>query len=98
MRSPVKRISVMIGEQQYERLNKSGVNISAFIRDLIEDHFSDHVIHLTVGEKTHQLYVKVVSNTGATDADIEPLLIESLKKLLDQRLEKIKQLKSEIGK
>jgi hypothetical protein len=95
-RSPVKRISVMVGEEQYERMARAGLNISAFIRDLIDDHFSEDVITLRVSRKTHDLYTKIVSNTGATDADIEPLMSEVLKRLLDERLQKIKNLKSSL--
>lgn len=95
-RSPIKRISIMIREDQYEQLSNEGINISAFIRDLIEDHFSEDVITLRVSKKTHQLYTKVVSNTGASDSDIEPFLVEVLRKLLDERLQKIKNLKSEL--
>ena len=96
-RSPVKRISIMIGEQQYEQLSQAGLNISALIRDLIEDHFNESVISLRVSKKTQQLYTKIVSNTGATDEDIEPLLVDVLRKLLDERLQKIRSLKSELG-
>lgn len=96
-RSPVRRINVMIAEHQYEALAKSGINISALIRDLVEDHISDHVINLSVSKKTHLLYTKVVSSTGATDEDFEPLILEALKKLLDQRLEKIKHLKESLS-
>jgi hypothetical protein len=96
-RSPVRRINVMIAEHQYERLANAGVNISALIRDLVEDHISDHVINLSVSKKTHDLYTKVVSSTGATDEDIEPLLMEVLKRLLDQRLDKIRGLKKLLG-
>ncbi len=95
-RSPVKRISVMVGEEQYERMVQAGLNISAFIRDLIDDHFSEDVITLRVSKKTRDLYTKIVSNTGATDTDIEPLLTEVLKRLLDERLQKIKNLKSSL--
>jgi hypothetical protein len=95
-RSPIKRISIMIREDQYEQLSQDGLNISAFIRDLIEDHFSEDVITLRVSKKTQQLYSKVVSNTGATDQDIEPFLVDVLRKLLDERLQKIKNLKAEL--
>jgi hypothetical protein len=92
---PVKRISIMIGEDQYERLAKANINISALIRDLVEDYFSESKITVGVNKKTRELYDKIVSNTGATDQDIEPLLVEVLKKLLHERLEQIKALKSE---
>jgi hypothetical protein len=95
-RTPIKRISVMVGERQYERMIKGGLNISAFIRDLIEDHFSAHVISLSVSPKTHDLYMKVISNTGATDEDLEPLFVKVLKELLEARIQKIKVLQSEL--
>jgi hypothetical protein len=96
MRTAVKRISIMIGEEQYEMISKKGLNISAFIRGLIDDHFSQHLIALSVSKKTYDLYNNVISNSGATDKDIEPLLVEVLKKVLDERLDKIKTLRSEI--
>jgi len=95
MADNAKRISVLIAEDQYERLTKAQINVSALIRDLLEDYFSDNKITLSVSRKTRDLYEKIVSNTGATDKDIEPLLVEVLKDLLQVRLEHIKSLKSE---
>ncbi|NUN04843.1 MAG: hypothetical protein HUU57_03680 [Bdellovibrio sp.] len=95
MSDNVKRISVLIEEDQYERLSKAQINVSGLIRDLLEDYFSDTKITLSVSRKTRDLYEKIVSNTGATDKDIEPLLVQVLKDLLDVRLSKIKSLKSE---
>ncbi len=88
----------MVGEQQHEQICKAGINISAFIRDLIDDHFSQHKISIRVGKKTHDLYMKVIGNTGSTDEDIEPFLVEVLKKLLDKRLQRIKDLRTEFEK
>jgi hypothetical protein len=96
-KSSVRRINIMIANHQYEQLSEAGINISGLIRDLIEDHISDHVINLAVSKKTHTLYSKVVASTGATDEDIEPLLVDVLKKLLDKRIEKIKYLREELN-
>ena len=95
MSDNVKRISVLIEEDQYDRLSKAQINVSGLIRDLLEDYFSDTKITLSVSRKTRDLYEKIVSNTGATDKDIEPLLVQVLKDLLDVRLNKIKSLKAE---
>ena len=96
MRTNMKRINLMISEDQYEEIQRRGLNLSAFIRDLIEDHFSDHVIKVSVSPETYRLYNQVISNTGATDKDVDPLLVETLGKLLDVRLNKIKDLKSKL--
>lgn len=96
MRSPVKRINIMIEEDQYEQITKDGLNISGFIRGLIADHYSAHKITLSVSKKTSDLYNEIIANAGATDKDIEPFLHEVLKKVLDMRLEKIKNLKKKL--
>jgi hypothetical protein len=96
-RSPVRRVNVMIAEHQYEQLARAGVNISALIRDLLEDHLSDHVINLSVSKKTYDLYTKVVGSTGATDADIEPLVVDVLKALLAKRLAALESLQKSLG-
>ena len=92
----MKRINLMIEEDQYKKITERGLNLSAFIRDLVNDYFSDHVINISVKKETYQLYNQVISNTGATDKDIDPLLVEVLGKLLDVRLQKIQQLKSKL--
>lgn len=95
MAENIKRISVLIEEDQYDRLTKAQINVSGLIRDLLEDYFSETKITLSVSRKTRDLYEKIVSNTGATDKDIEPLLVQVLKDLLEVRLQRIKSLKSE---
>ena len=94
----MKRINLMIEEDQYNKIQERGLNLSAFIRDLVNDYFSDHVINISVQKETYQLYNEVISNTGATDKDLDPLMVEVLTKLLDVRLEKIRQLKSKLAK
>ena len=96
MRTNTKRVSVMIGEEQYEEIARRGLNLSGFIRDLIGDHFSEHVIQIRVSPQTYELYSEIIANTGATDEDIEPLLEEVFKKLLDVRLKKIASLRKKL--
>ncbi len=93
MANTVKRVNIMLGEEQYERLSKAKINISSFIRDLLEDHFSQTVINISVNQQTFDLYNEVISNTGATDEDIEPYLKEVLKKVLDKRMKQIEKLR-----
>ncbi len=82
----------MIGEDQHERLLQSGANVSGLIRDLIEDHLSDHKITLAVSEETADIYNRIVSNTGSTDEDIEPYLKRSLKEMLGDRIKAMTKL------
>ena len=91
------RISLLIGDEQHQRLRDMGVNLSGLVRDLLNDHLTDSHIILHVGEKTKEVYQKIVSNTGATDADIEPYLMEALKQLLSDRIEEMQKLKSHLA-
>lgn len=86
----------MVREDQYQRLLDSGLNISGLIRDLIDDHLSHHKITLSVSEETRKIYDQVVSNTGATDADLEKYVLESLKKLLRGRIEQMQNLEKSL--
>jgi len=92
MEKSLKRISLMVREDQYEGLNARGLNVSGLIRDMIDDYLSDHKIILNVSEDVRQLYDEIVSNTGATDNDIEPYFKNSLQDLLKNRIKKMQEL------
>ena len=88
----LKRISLMIREDQYERLLKEGVNLSGLFRALLDDHFSAHKITLAVGAETRSLYDKIVSNTGTADTDVEPFVREALRALLKEKIRDLQEL------
>ena len=90
--SNIKRISIMVREDQHEKLLGMELNVSGLIRDLIDDYFSDHSITLAVTKETKDLYDKIVSNTGSSDSEIEPHLKKSLKILLKNKIEKMQKL------
>jgi hypothetical protein len=69
----------MIREDQHDRLADLGVNVSGLVRSLIDDHLSESTI-------------KIVSNTGSTDADIEPYLRAALKRMLKDRITRLERL------
>ena len=73
MTEPFRRISLMIREDQHDRLADLGVNVSGLVRSLIDDHLSESTITLSVSSEAADLYREIVSNTGSTDADIERL-------------------------
>jgi hypothetical protein len=83
----LKRISLMIREDQYHLINKKGLNLSGLLRDLLDDYFSEHTITLSVEEETKEIYEMIISNTASSDADLEKYLRMSLKSLLKEKIE-----------
>lgn len=92
MTDEFRRISLMIREDQHARLVELGVNMSGLIRSLIDDHLSESKITIGVSEQTAHLYQQIVSNTGSTDADVEPYLRAALKKMLKDRIAQMEKL------
>lgn len=92
MTDEFRRISLMVREDQHVHLAELGVNMSALIRSLIDDHLSESKITLAVSEETADLYRQVVSNTGSTDADVEPYLRTALKTMLKDRIAQMEKL------
>ena len=96
MSKELRRISLMIREDQYQKLLGSGLNVSGLIRDLIDDHLSDFKIILSVSEETRQVYDQVVSNTGTTDSDLEVYVLKSLKELLKKKIHQMQELEKKL--
>lgn len=92
----MKRVSLMLRDDQYEQVNEEGLNLSGLIRDLLDDHFSEHKITLSVTEETKKLYDLIVSNTGSTDEDVEKYLKNTLKLLLKDRIKAMQELESSV--
>lgn len=92
MTEPFRRISLMIREDQHDRLADLGVNVSGLVRSLIDDHLSESTITLSVSSEAADLYREIVSNTGSTDADIEPYLRAALKRMLKDRITRLERL------
>lgn len=93
----LKRISLVIREDQHEKLQKIGVNISGFVRDLIDDHFSDHSITLAVTKQTQDLYTKIISNTGASDQALEVFFRKALEDMLAEKIKEMNALHQELS-
>lgn len=95
MSDEVRKISLVIREEQYQQLNKAGVNVSGLIRDLIDDHFSQHAITINVSEETRHIYDQIVSTSQDGDNEIEPYFRHALRSMLKDKIkgmEKIQQL------
>ncbi len=96
MDKPYKRINITIGEDQYETLNERGVNVSGLIRDLLGDYLSASTITLQVSDETRRLYELVVSNTGASDVELEVHLKAALAKLLEHKIAEMQALQKRL--
>jgi hypothetical protein len=97
MEPPNRRISLMIREDQHERLSALNVNVSGLVRSLIDDHLSEYTITISVSEETADLYHRIVSNTGSTDEDVEPHLKAALKKMLRSKIAEMEKLHASIA-
>jgi hypothetical protein len=94
---PMKRISLMISEDQHQQLQAHGLNLSGLVRDLIDDYLSEHSITLSVSPDTKAVYDQIVSNTGSTDNCIEPYLRSALTDLLERKIKEMNQLKHRLN-
>lgn len=87
MSQSLKRISLMIREDQHQRLTKKGLNASGLFRDLLDDYLSEHKITVSVSEETKELYDMIISNTASSDSELEKYLKDSLKSLLKEKID-----------
>jgi hypothetical protein len=86
MEPTLKRISLLLRDDQYEELTRRGLNVSGLVRDLIDDWMSENKITLSVTEETRNLYDRIVANTGSTDADIERFFKTALGTMLQDKI------------
>lgn len=98
MTQSLKRVSLLLREQQYQKLNDKGLNVSGLVRDLLDDFLSEHKITINVTENTKQLYDTIISNTGSTDEDLEKYLRTSLKELLSDKIKAMQKLEQGLSK
>ena len=98
MSSELKRISLMIREDQYIGVTASGINLSGLVRDLIDDYLSEHKIVVSVTRETKELYDLIISNTGSTDIDLEEYLKKGLKELLRDKIKSMQDLEKQLSK
>lgn len=93
MERDLKRISLMIGEDQYDEITKRKLNLSWLIRDLLDTYLKQNSITLDVSQDTRELYEQIVGTQGEDiDKDFEPFLRDALKALLKIKIEKMQQL------
>lgn len=83
----LKRVSLMIREDQHQRLSSRGLNASGLFRDLLDDYLSEYKITISVSQETKDLYDTIISNTSSSDEDLEKYLREGLKSLLKEKID-----------
>lgn len=93
MKDKFKRINILVKEEQYEKVQESGLNFSGLVRDLLHDRFSHKKIVLSVAPETRALYDTAISNFGATDVDLEQFFVEALDRLLAEKERAISELR-----
>ncbi len=96
MKNNYKRINIQIREDQHARIVDSGLSISGLLRDLLEDHFSEHKIVLNVSRECRDFYDKIISNFGGNDEEIEKYFIRSLELYLKDKISKGEALRKKI--
>lgn len=92
----LKRINVMVREDQHQAVMDAGLNMSGLLRDLLDDHFSESKITLSVSSKTKKIYDNLVSNFGANDRDLEPHLVLAIDKVLQSKMDEIDALRKSL--
>lgn len=96
MSKNLKRISLMIREDQHQKMADLGLNASGLFRDLLDDYLSEHKITLGVTKETKELYDLIISNTASSDSELELFLKDSLKKLLKEKIDYMIELHKQI--
>jgi hypothetical protein len=91
-----KRVNIMILEEQYEQLSERGLNLSGLIRDLLGDYLSHNTVTLQVSEETRRLYDRIISNTGASDEEIEVHLRAAFAGVLKRKIDEMQDLHEEL--
>ena len=91
-----RRVNVLIREDQYERISDKGLNMSGLIRGLLDDHFSDAKVVLSLSPDARQVYEHVISNFGVSDAVLEPYVLKALDAFLADKSKDFDRLRSSI--
>lgn len=89
MTKDLTRVSLMIRKDQHEKLRDMDVNISGYMRNLVDDRLSDDTITVSVNPETKKVYDQIISHTGEGDEDFEPYVREALKNMLADKIKKL---------
>jgi hypothetical protein len=93
----LKRISLMIGDDQYETLSKKGVNVSWLVRDMIDQYLNEKKIILDVSDETLKIYQKVSSLTGGKNEEFETYFKQALHEFLKSKINEMQLLEKNVS-
>lgn len=91
-----KRTNILVRRDQHERVAAAELNMSGLIRGLLDDHFSDEKIVLSVSPRVKEVYQQLISNLGAEDRELEIYFLEALDKFLADKTRRIDELRKSI--
>ena len=91
-----KRVNVLVRPDQHQRVVSAGLNMSGLIRGLLDDHFSEEKIVLSVSPRVKKVYGMLISNLGAEDRELEIYFLEALDKFLADKTRQIDDLRKSI--
>lgn len=92
----MKRVNILITEEQYKQVHDLGLSLSGLVRDLITDRFGKKTIVVTVPVEVRALYDKLVSNFGVSDYELAPYVVEALERFLTEKGSEISKLQDEL--
>ncbi len=91
-----KRINILVRPEQHKQVMSAGLNMSGLVRGLLDDHFSEEKIVLSVSPKVKTVYQLLISNLGAEDKELEIYFLEALDKFLGDKTRQIDDLRKSI--
>jgi len=88
-----KRVNILIRPDHYDQIVQRNLSLSGLLRDLLDDHFSDTTIVLSVSKESKQMYDHIISNFGASDHDLAEYVIRALDEFLVDKGKEIEKLR-----
>ena len=92
-----KRVNILITEGQHALVQENELSLSGLVRDLLDDRFSNKKIVLSLSPKTREIYDKLISNFGASDAELEKYFVQSMGEFLKEKANELEELRDEIA-
>ncbi|WP_419172330.1 hypothetical protein [Halobacteriovorax sp.] len=83
----MKRVNISIDESLHKKVHEDNLNLSALVREKLEDFYSESKITVSVTQEIHELYNKAMALTGGSDEELSPYISEAIIKYLANKKE-----------